>query len=409
MGKLFFYILSISFFTLLVTGCSKSDSPTPAGPNITGINPLAGHPGDTIAISGTNLVGSQSTQVYFTSNIAGLEAIEKQATIVSAPNTLLRVLVPSDPMVSASSIYVLQDGVSSQGASFGFNSNYWKSVTAAPETARASFSIGNLGYFITPSEVVEFRTDSAIAKVIASLPATASIPTAAFSVGYKGFVIFSGSNGSSQIWQFIPGSKSWTQKTSAPVALGTNSNFVFVIDQKAYVGSDNLDSGTGNGNPFYSYDTNLDQWEELPNYPGTNATGVAAIALNQLGYCFGGGFPAPNSTSGKVNNGNWTFDPSTKTWTQIEDLPDDFTDRSFGIISTDGTDIYFGAGQGSGAASPYALAMYRYNIQGHQFWQLHSFVPWGFNSPLPHVGFQANGKAYYAVQNFQIVHIFSPD
>lgn len=100
------------------------------------------------------------------------------------------------------------------------------------------------------------------------------------------------------------------------------------------------DSGKGTRSIF-SYDLTKDQWETLPDFPGTKRYDAIGFSLNGYGYVLGGkesNFAGEDQHFKEI----WQFNPSDNSWKKIADYPGAaFTGQ---VLEKVGNEVYIGLG-----------------------------------------------------------------
>lgn len=126
----------------------------------------------------------------------------------------------------------------------------------------------------------------------------------AFSIGNKGYVgtgrMPSGWY-SNDLWEYDPTTNVWTAKTSMP-ALERRGAVAFVVNGEGYVGTGQTTSGYAND--FMKYNPVTNAWSPVATFIGFARTSAVAFALNNKGYVGTGG-----------SNDFYQYDPLTNTWT----------------------------------------------------------------------------------------------
>ena len=103
----------------------------------------------------------------------------------------------------------------------------------------------------------------------------------------------------------------WTQVSSPPAEFSTHHSFAFSIDGTGYIFTGS--SPTGTIASAYRYSPDLDQWTQLPDFPGgTRSYGIGDVWEGKAYFGFGIGVsPDPNAPTTKRDL--WVFDPGTQT------------------------------------------------------------------------------------------------
>ncbi len=198
-------------------------------------------------------------------------------------------------------------------------------ASAPDRIAPAAFSINGKGYIATGygspllKDLWEYdpATDSWTQK--ADMPSLGRWKSVGFAINGKGYIA-TGNDFSStlkDIWEYNPVSNSWTQKANMPTASGREEAFVFVFNNKAYVGGDRLAANK----TMYEFDPSQGAnglWTQKANYPGQGSLGIAAFATNLAGFAGTGAVLIGGFTFYKDF---WRYAPSTNTWTNRKEFP----------------------------------------------------------------------------------------
>ena len=141
-----------------------------------------------------------------------------------------------------------------------------------------------------------------------SLPGEARHRATGFSIANKGYIGLghynSGPNGNVQkadIWEYDPGSESWTQKADYGFG-GTYGATAFTVGQYAYVGAH-----VNNGSQFYKFDPIANTWTLIAPSPYTESE-RCSFTIGEFGYVV-------------YSNNLARYDPITDSWTDMGPSP----------------------------------------------------------------------------------------
>lgn len=160
-------------------------------------------------------------------------------------------------------------------------------------------------------------------KKMKSFPGPWRAFSVSFAVNGKGYVGCGRNNTGNlnDMWEYDPATDNWTQIASYP-GQPMNSGFSFVIGNKAYVGGGTYDrnpyaSGGGYAT-FYEFDPLTKNWQKLSDVPvsGYSLFGAVGFSVGGFGFVAGGSI----NTSGR-NMSVFKFDPASKTWEAYSILP----------------------------------------------------------------------------------------
>ena len=110
----------------------------------------------------------------------------------------------------------------------------------------------------------------------------------------------------------------WHYVTDIP-GLPRTQAVSFAIGTKAYVGT-----GVYQNDMYledmWEYDTETGTWTQIANYPEGKMRGLTAFSVNGKGYV-GMGFRRNGTNEGEPMNTFYEYDPTSNTWTRIQDYP----------------------------------------------------------------------------------------
>ena len=166
-----------------------------------------------------------------------------------------------------------------------------------------------------------------------------------FSIGIKGYV-FGGSSGSQfhrDLWEYDAMSDDWTQKASLPADRRRNA-VSFTIDGEAYVGTGYC-GGTLYCADFWKWDQVTNTWSQIASYPGEGGiglTGCIAFSIEGKGYVgLGSGWLSGPLYSEEF----WEYDTGMNAWTRLPDFPGGQRTNAVGFAMANKG--YVGTGVGS--------------------------------------------------------------
>lgn len=285
-------------------------------------------------------------------------------------------------------------------SSFGQTENFWTKKADFPGLKReraVAFSIGNYGYVGTGVDTAEtvladfwkYDPSNDTWMQIADIPGGRRRNAVAFTIGdfaYVGTGMDSvvattpGAQTLSDFWQFDPSNNSWTQKADYPGSFGNGIYFAtgFAIDSKGYVccgkrGPNNY------SNQLWEYKPSLDQWAQLPPFPGGVRYQLTSFVIGYKAYV---GFGTDQDLYRKDL---WEFDATTNQWTQKADFP--ASERASAMSFTIGQRGFVTMGANGGLLND----LWQYNPSTDE-WSVKA--DYGGSARKNAVAFVINGKAY---------------
>ena len=212
-------------------------------------------------------------------------------------------------------------------------------------------------------------------------PGTGKVGTNAFSIGGKGYMglgFDSLIHGTSDWWEYDPGSNAWTQKASLPSA-GRWGSVYFVINNKGYVATGYKGFLT---TEVWEYDPASNQWSAKASFPGSARENAAGFSIGSKGY-LGTGYASNNSFTDF-----YEFDPVANSWTQK--APFAGTARNTAAGFSIGNKGYIGMGTATGSISNYN-DVFEYDPGTNSWSQKADFPITYIDAPCSYSG---NGSAY---------------
>ncbi|MFI5203476.1 MAG: T9SS type A sorting domain-containing protein [Flavobacteriales bacterium] len=170
----------------------------------------------------------------------------------------------------------------------------------------------------------------------------------AFSIGNRGYMGLGHVNSIvdilfNDIWEYDPGSNSWTQKANFGGGLRYHAT-AFVIGNFAYVGTGRSPSGVLNTD-FWKFDPVLNIWTPVASFIGSARRGAVSFTIDGKGYTGTGNYTADF----------YQYDPILNSWSPIAALPG--SPRTSSVAFSIGDKGYLGTGDVGGGINDF----YEYN------------------------------------------------
>lgn len=222
------------------------------------------------------------------------------------------------------------------GIGFAQTHNFWtkKSDFSGLKRERAvAFTANNFAFVGTGIDTAEkvlndFWKYDAISDTweqVANLPGSIRRNAVAFSIDDIGYVgtgmdsavaSVAGSNVLSDFWAYDPNLNTWTQKADFPGSGGNGVYFAtgFAIDSKGYIccGKRGPNDYT---DELWEYKPSIDQWAQLPNFPGGVRYQLSSFSIGFSAYVGLG------TDQDLYRNDIWKFDATVNQWTQMSNFP----------------------------------------------------------------------------------------
>jgi len=159
-------------------------------------------------------------------------------------------------------------------------------------------------------------------------------------------------------------SRLWTRMEGLPdPAPARNHPITFTLDGKGYVMTGNTINNSLVFKDIWRYDPDINQWEELPPFPGSARGYAYGVAYKGKAYI---GFGL-NPSTGFLRD-LWTYDPVLEKWDQLPSCPCEA--RAHPAFVAVGGKIYMAAG---GGASGDLKDFWSYDIKDSTWTQLQDF------------------------------------
>lgn len=285
-------------------------------------------------------------------------------------------------------------------STFGQTQNFWTKkadFTGLKRERAVAFAIGDFGYLGTGVDTAErvlddfWKYDPALDTwtQIADLPGGGRRNAVAFTVegmGYVGTGMDSvtasvpGAQTLSDFWKFDPSNNSWTQVADYPGNGGNGIYFstAFSIDSKGYICGGKMGPNFYT-NQLWEYKPSIDQWAQLPNFPGGVRYQLASFSIGYKAYV---GFGTDQDVYRKDI---WEFDATTNQWTAKADFPG--SQRASTTTFTIGQRGFVTTGANGGLLDD----LWEYNPSSDNWTSRASY---GGTARKNAAGFVINGKAY---------------
>ncbi len=170
---------------------------------------------------------------------------------------------------------------------------------------------------------------------IADLPADAAARSSAVAmvIGGKGYVGtgFDGNYRLDDFWQYDPATGSWLRRKSLTspnpsISLARRDAVAFAVKGKGYIATGN-DGGALKD--VWQYDPGSDSWTEKKTFGGSKRTEAVAFVIGDSAYI------ATGTNNGELKNDFWVYNPDKDDWTEkrkIANVSDEDYDNDYDIV-----------------------------------------------------------------------------
>ncbi|MEN9328302.1 MAG: hypothetical protein RI947_1110 [Candidatus Parcubacteria bacterium] len=312
-----------------------------------------------------------NTQTFYRYDIAG-GTWSAMTNITAAVNDDMNVDVNGDY------IYVTRGGATTTFYRYSISGNSWTTLAVLPQVARYVGVVYNSsdGYLYTfrGNGTQDFwKYDITGNSFLGPTDLPAAPGTGADLINMGGYLYYLRGNTSTALYRYDLGASSWSSILAASPAS-------FADDVKGASASGKLYFMRGSSTQtFYSYDGTGNTWATLSNTPATVGSGGAISYPGTGDYMY--------ALRGANTTAFWRYSISANTWDDAAaaDLPSSNASANIGArLATDGTNIYYIAGNG-------VPQLLKYNISGNTWSVLGStpFAPY-YGTDMSYY----NGKLY---------------
>jgi N-acetylneuraminic acid mutarotase len=357
-------------------------------PVITAFSPLFGPVGTRVTVEGSNFTPSRS------GNVVKLGSAKLVIDSVSENRILFTISSMSKPEKAVITVETAGMTATSENS---FDAWFpWRKVNDFAEgyNGAVSFSAGGrafigLGWGITSLWEYDPSADKFTRK--SDFPYPINADPVCFSIGSKGYVIFSSGNNHypetskiSELWEYNPTDDNWSRKANFP-GVNRNGGAAFSIGNKGYFGTGEIYDTYGYisyTSDFWEYDADTDNWTRKSDFPGSERKWSFGFSLGSNGY-IGGGSTAYGQKS------MYMFSQATDTWTSAGEYPGEGYNYLNGI--TINNKHYMGMG-GENSGEAYS-DFWEFNPAGNTWKKMRS-------CPLkmePQMAVSINNKGYLGI------------
>jgi N-acetylneuraminic acid mutarotase len=234
--------------------------------------------------------------------------------------------IPSFIFVYNDKAYVPRDhgmGLPGDRRVYIFDGSVWTDIaTNTPHTTDqfdAAFTIGSKGYVIFTNgaqharKFYEYNLLTNVWTRKADFPGESGGNSATFTIGNKGYIVGGDYFGdyTNETWEYNPATNAWRERKS--LLLSTSFAIGFSVDSKGY-----LTHGRnvfGYNNSLQEYDPATNDWTSKAGFPGAGRIRSQSFVVNNNGYA-GGGTNGPDQLLDF-----YKYTPASNSWTRVDDIP----------------------------------------------------------------------------------------
>lgn len=173
---------------------------------------------------------------------------------------------------------------------------------------------------------------------------------------------------------------SWKRLNNFP-GLSRKFPVSFAVNGKGYMGCGN--GATGNLNDMWEYDPATDTWTQIGNYPGVPTNSGFSFVIGNKAYVGGGSNGTPPFGNHTAYSSFYEFDPVTKNWTRLADIPYAFPYNSPGMYGVFAFSVGGFGFMGGGAANGQSKNGYIFKFDPvTNNWEEYSLLPVNYRNEV---------------------------
>jgi N-acetylneuraminic acid mutarotase len=195
----------------------------------------------------------------------------------------------------------------------------------------------------------------------------------------------------SDLWEYDPQADTWTRRRNIPGAVNRTGGIAFSANGKGYVGLGSSSYNTFQAtflSDLWQYDPGTDSWTKMASLPDSARHHATCFTVGDRAYVVGGttGYPY------LISNDVWEYNASSNTWTARTPYPAVSIENAMAF--TIGTDGYVVGGfvkqPGTSGYGRADSATYQYNTTNHSWTKKADYC----NRRMGGVGFSLNNIGY---------------
>ena len=375
-------------------GCQDDETHVP--PVVTSFSPAEGLVGSQVTIAGGNF--GESPKVYINDVEMTVDDVADDRLIVTVPQTAvtgpIRVESNGTATTTTATFTIIIPRVDPIKEILAY-SDFGQEVSVVSPGQTIYIGLDGIHtdgakVFFNGEQVIDLRESGA--GYLAEIPS--DVHTGKFTLEAGGIV-----RTFEKVITVIEGKGAWNLDEHYPGEI-LRSPASFGIGDRFYYGIGEAISASYGGpgvlsQEFYEFDLKTSRWTELPAFPGRSSTqpdntsglGTFSFAINEAGYVSGG----YSGRSGGRSYQFFRFDPTAKTWTELDTLDANVAIASYG----------FSIGNRGFALERQSGSLFEYDIDADTF-NIRNNVPFILNHDEYFRHYALNGKAYFVVSSLSV-------
>ncbi len=208
-------------------------------------------------------------------------------------------------------------------------------------------------------------------------------------INNEGYVLFQGG-----LWKYNDVTGLWNELTAFPDAT-RNGPGIFSISNRIYLGAGS-NSVNRNNKDFWEYDISSGTWTQKGDFPGEPRSGPLAFSIGTNGF-MGAGLESKFSSCCSGYNDVWQYDSNLDTWSVIPDYPLSTAEfRGYWrMVSTElNNEVYVGLGT-TATQGTSNNEIYKYNEIGDEWIRIEDYPTHAQYSHVDGVAFTVDNQAFF--------------
>jgi N-acetylneuraminic acid mutarotase len=247
--------------------------------------------------------------------------------------------IPSFIFVYNNKAYVPRDhgqGLAGDNRVYVFDGTAWtdkaSSIPLLTDLPTTAFTIGDKGYVIIMNgaqhakQFYEYNITTNVWTRKADFPGDAADHRASFVIGTKGYIVGGDYFGeyTNETWEYNPAINLWRERKS--LFLPTSEATGFSIGSKGYLIHGKILNSAGYNYSFSEYDPATNNWTSKTSFPGSARMRSQALVIGNNAYAGGGTY------SGDILLDFYKYTPASDSWIRVDNItPANYMGNSFSL------------------------------------------------------------------------------